>query len=89
MQSIRTCIVCRRKLPKQQLFRIARFKDERIEISPTGGRGAYICGDEECIRKAFKGDRLSRALRIKGKIDVETLRRLAEKFEVISQCKER
>lgn len=86
MKTIRSCIVCGKKLPKEQLFRIARFKDDRIEISPIGGRGAYICGDEGCIKKAFTGERLARSLRIKGKIDAETLRRLAEEFEVIRQC---
>lgn len=83
MKSIRSCIACGKKLPKERLCRIAKFKGDMIEVSRTGGRGAYICDDKECLGKAFKGDKLARALRIKSKIDLQTLRRLREEIEVI------
>jgi len=84
MESIRTFIVCGRNLRKEQLLRIAKFEDNRVESSRRGGRGAYICSEERCIRRAFKGDRLARALRIKGKIDADILRQLVKELEVIS-----
>ena len=36
-------------------------------LDPTGrapGRGAYVCRSEECLKKALKGSRPSRALRV-------------------------
>lgn len=87
MENIRTCIACGRKLSKEQLLRIAKFKDGRVEVSPRGGRGAYICGEEECLKKAFRGDRLAKALRIQGKIEADTLHRLVKELEVMSRCR--
>ncbi len=89
MESIRSCIVCGKKLPKERFLRIAKFKGGRIEISPRGGRGAYLCSDGECISEAFKGERLAKALRVKGKIDADTLQRLRDELEVIRKCEEK
>lgn len=37
-----------------------------MRIDPTGrmpGRGAYLCGAEECLSRALKANKLGRALR--------------------------
>ena len=68
----RKCIGCRNSFEKSQLIRIAGNKDKKIIIDPKGkeeGRGAYICKDESCLKKAFKKNQLEYALKIKIKED--------------------
>ena len=70
MKSIpqRTCSVCRTQKNKNELLRIAKNKDNIINVDEIGkqpGRGAYICYDMECLEKAKKSKRLEKALEIK------------------------
>ncbi len=65
----RTCVVCRKKLPKKNLIRFC-FKDGQIildEAKKEEGRGAYFC--EQCFPK-IKNEKVKRklfyALRIKS-----------------------
>ncbi|QCD44303.1 DUF448 domain-containing protein [Campylobacter mucosalis] len=48
---IRTCVVCRAKLPQQQLSRY-RLKGDDIECGKGFGRSFYIC--DECLKKDEK-----------------------------------
>lgn len=60
----RTCIGCNETRPKKELLRIVKDKENNISIDLTGkmnGRGAYICANEQCLEKAMKSNRLSRA----------------------------
>ena len=53
----RTCIACRRMLDKQDLCRVVRTPGGEIVIDTTGkmaGRGAYLCNDAACLKKALK-----------------------------------
>jgi len=64
---LRTCVVTREKLPKQQLVRIVRTVDGTIEIDMSGkrnGRGAYIKLDASTLQKARKTKQLERHLHI-------------------------
>ena len=64
----RTCSVCRTQKNKNELLRIVKNKDNIIKVDETGkqpGRGAYICYDMECLRKAQKSKKLEQALEIK------------------------
>ncbi len=59
---IRTCIVCKALKPKKELARIVKAEDG-IFYDSTGrqnGRGAYVCKDEECIKKLKKQKSLNR-----------------------------
>ena len=59
------CVGCREHKPKKELIRIVRSPEGEISIDVTGkksGRGAYICRDENCLRKAQKTKQLERAL---------------------------
>ena len=61
----RTCVICASKKPKWQLIR-AVATNEAVVLDSTGklqGRGAYICGEEDCGRDKLKIQRLSHALR--------------------------
>ena len=64
---LRTCMGCNEKKPKKELIRIVKNKDGQIFLDPTGkanGRGAYICNDAECLKKAIKSKALNRAFKI-------------------------
>ena len=78
----RTCLVCRKVKPKQELVRLVRLSDGTIEIDPGGkkaGRGAYLCGLPECWDIGLKGGQLERALRTV--ITMENREQLAEYYK--------
>ncbi len=63
----RMCISCRERSAKRTLFRVVRTPEGTVEIDLTGkknGRGAYLCDDPACWRRALSSDTLSRALKI-------------------------
>jgi hypothetical protein len=52
---------------KNELLRVLRTEDEGIIIDSTGrknGRGAYICHDAQCMKKAKKSKALDRAFKM-------------------------
>lgn len=62
---MRMCVGCREMKPKKELCRVVRSKEGNIFLDPTGkasGRGAYVCRDTECLKKAQKTKALERAL---------------------------
>ncbi len=64
---LRTCIITKEKLPKQELVRVVKTPDNKVEIDLTGklnGRGAYLKKDLEVINKAYKNKILNRQLQI-------------------------
>ena len=63
----RKCIGCNEIKPKKELVRIVKNKEGQIFIDKTGkanGRGAYICKDSECLKKAIKTKALNRAFKV-------------------------
>ena len=51
---MRMCIACKQMKPKGEMTRVVKNADGEIFPDPTGkaqGRGAYICGDSECLKK--------------------------------------
>ena len=59
-EPLRMCIACREMKPKKEMLRVVKNADGEINADPTGkapGRGAYICGNEEC-RKKLSGKKL-------------------------------
>lgn len=60
----RTCLGCNEAKPKNELIRIVKQSEGKIFVDKTGkaeGRGAYICNNVECLKKAIKSKRLSRS----------------------------
>ncbi len=54
---LRQCIACRELKPKKEMLRIVKNSEGAIFIDFSGkaqGRGAYICNDENCIKKLKK-----------------------------------
>jgi len=54
---MRSCVITKEKLPKNELVRVVRKVDNTIAIDLTGklnGRGAYLKKDKEVFNKARK-----------------------------------
>lgn len=63
--SLRICIGCQGKKPKKELVRIVRTPQGEVTVDLSGkkaGRGAYICPQSGCMKKALKGKRLEKNL---------------------------
>lgn len=80
---LRTCIITKEQLPKQELLRIVRTKEGEVLVDETGkvnGRGAYIKKDLEVLERAIKGKVLEKKLEIKIDDSVyEEIRKAIEK----------
>lgn len=62
---LRTCIITKEKLPKQELLRIVRTPEGKVLADITGklnGRGAYIKKDIAVLEKAKKTKILEKRL---------------------------
>ena len=60
----RQCVGCRTMTDKRKLVRIVKTPEGEIVLDTTGkksGRGAYVCRNPECLRKARKSRALERA----------------------------
>ena len=61
----RQCLGCNEHRPKKELLRVVRTPEGEILLDFTGkksGRGAYICRDVKCLKKARKSMRIDRSL---------------------------
>lgn len=62
---LRTCVVTKEKLPKQELLRIVRTPEGNVMIDESGkmnGRGAYIKRDVQVLEQARNKKVLERHL---------------------------
>lgn len=60
---LRMCVGCSEMKPKPELIRVVRSPEGEISLDSTGkksGRGAYICCNKDCLKKAVKSKRLDR-----------------------------
>jgi len=61
---MRQCLGCREMKPKKELIRVVRSPEGAISLDFRGkanGRGAYVCPDPACLKKAIKGKALEKA----------------------------
>ena len=61
---MRMCVGCREMKPKRELLRVVRSPEGEVSIDLTGrkpGRGAYLCKNAECMKRAIKQRQLERA----------------------------
>ena len=61
---LRMCIACREMKPKTELLRVVRNANGVIDADYSGkapGRGAYICGAEDCRKKLNSKKLLNKA----------------------------
>lgn len=82
---MRRCTGCGESKEKKSLIRIVRTPDGEIILDRTGkanGRGAYLCDDPACLRKAQKKRSLQRSL--DTAVPDEIFDELAQRWEVSS-----
>ena len=61
----RRCLGCNESFPKKELIRVIRDPEGNVSLDFTGkksGRGAYICRDVKCLKKARKSHRIDKDL---------------------------
>ena len=61
----RQCMGCRERKAKRDMLRVVRQTDGTVSLDFGGkvnGRGAYVCPDPECLKKAQKSRALERCL---------------------------
>lgn len=79
---MRQCLGCREMKPKRELIRVVRSAAGEISLDFRGkapGRGAYICPNPQCLKKAIKARALERAF--SAQIPDEIYTRLEQEME--------
>ena len=62
---MRMCVGCREMKEKKLLIRVVRSPEGEVSLDPGGkksGRGAYVCRNAECLKRAIKQKQLERQL---------------------------
>lgn len=78
----RQCMGCRERKAKKELIRVVRTPEGGVQVDFSGkvnGRGAYLCPNPECLRKAQRIKSLERSLEIV--IPEEVYTRLEKEIE--------
>ena len=78
----RQCMGCRERKEKRELIRVVRAPDGGVGLDFRGkapGRGAYICPDPMCLKKAIRSKALERSLEVP--IPEEIYARLEKEME--------
>ena len=78
---MRMCVACHEMKPKKEMLRVVKTADGEIYADPTGkaaGRGAYVCGAEECMKKLNVKKLLNRAFLMN--VDAEVYKDVEKEF---------
>ena len=78
---MRKCVGCGEMKEKKELIRVIKTPGDEILLDTTGranGRGAYICSNAECLKKAVKNRGLERSL--KSHIPTDVLERMEKEL---------
>ena len=78
----RQCMGGRERKAKRDMIRVVRGTDGAVSLDFGGkapGRGAYICPDPECLKRALKSKALDRSLEVT--IPEEVYDRLSREME--------
>lgn len=70
---MRQCVGCREMRPKRELIRVVRSPDGELSLDFRGkkpGRGAYLCPNPDCLKRARKSNALGRAFHLQIPEDV-------------------
>ena len=63
----RQCMGCRERREKRAMIRVVRTPEGSVNLDFGGkmnGRGAYICPNPECLKKALRSKALDRSLEV-------------------------
>ena len=78
----RQCMGCRERKAKRELIRVVRTPEGEVSLDFGGkmnGRGAYLCPDPACLKKAIRSKALDRSLEVA--IPQEVYDRLEKEME--------
>lgn len=82
---MRQCVGCGEMKAKKELIRVIKTEEE-VLLDTTGrknGRGAYICANPECLKKARKTKGLERSL--KASIPDEVYENLEKEMSTLAE----
>lgn len=64
---LRMCVGCGEMFDKRTLVRVVKSREGEVSLDLTGkkaGRGAYVCNNPECLKKARKKGAFERAFQM-------------------------
>lgn len=82
----RQCMGCRERKAKRELIRVVRSPEGTVSLDFSGkanGRGAYLCLNPECLKRAQKSKALERSLEVP--IPDEVYDRLTKEMEAANR----
>lgn len=85
-QPIRKCVGCGEVKNKKELIRVLKNTEGQFMIDVTGrlnGRGAYVCRDVNCLKKAIKSKGLERSFKMQ--IDNSIYEALEKEFDELDK----
>ena len=78
----RQCMGCRERKEKRAMIRVVRTPEGEVTLDFSGkknGRGAYLCPNGDCLKKAIRSKSLDRSLEVT--IPQEVYDRLEKEME--------
>ena len=82
---MRKCVGCGEMKSKKEMIRVLKTTEDQVILDATGrknGRGAYLCFNKECLKKAVKNQGLERSLKMEiPQIIYENLEKEFEELE--------
>ena len=63
----RQCMGCRERKAKREMIRVVRSPEGNVSLDFGGkmnGRGAYLCPNPDCLKKAIRSKALDRSLEV-------------------------
>ena len=63
----RQCMGCRERKSKREMIRVVRSPEGNVSLDFGGkapGRGAYLCPNPECLKRAIRSKALDRSLEV-------------------------
>ena len=78
----RQCMGCRERKEKREMIRVVRSPEGNVSLDFGGklnGRGAYLCPNPECLKRAIRSKALDRSLEVT--IPEEVYARLEKEME--------
>ena len=64
---MRQCVGCAEMKSKREMIRVIKTPENEVVLDSTGkknGRGAYVCPNLECLKKARKSKGIERAFKM-------------------------
>ena len=78
----RMCVGCGEMFDNKELIRVVKSPQGEVSLDLTGkknGRGAYVCNNPECLKKARKRKSIERSFSMK--IEDEVYDKMEEEIE--------